>query len=129
MQQNKIIVVDDDVDEIFMLQEIFRAKGIQNALFFSDPEQVLHHLEALTENQLPEVVVSDLKMPKVSGLDLLTRLRADSKYDRIDVIIYSTSGLKHDIEACMQAGAKAYFSKPHLVEEYDTLIDSISVYQ
>jgi CheY-like chemotaxis protein len=69
-------------------------------------------LSRVAEHPDIDVVLLDINMPTMSGLDVLDRLRADGTLDRLKVIIVSTDGHEHEIEKGLAAGAAAYIPKP-----------------
>lgn len=78
-----------------------------------------------SQEQPPQLVVTDLRMPVVTGFDVIKRVRAEAKFREIPVIVLSTSGNADDIEHAMKLGASAYYVKPYSVEEYGDITDKI----
>jgi chemosensory pili system protein ChpA (sensor histidine kinase/response regulator) len=73
-------------------------------------------LQAMEEN-LPDIVLLDIEMPKMDGFEVLEKMRASTKYKAIPVImITSRSGEKHRLRA-VQNGANAYLTKPYLEDD------------
>ena len=74
------------------------------------------------EEELPDIVLLDIEMPKMDGFEVLEKMRASEKLKLIPVImITSRSGEKHRLRA-VQAGANAYLTKPYLEEDLLMLI-------
>jgi two-component system response regulator len=61
---------------------------------------------------LPEVVLLDLKLPKVSGLDVLRHVRADARTQGLPIVVLTSSSEDRDVIACFRAGANSYVRKP-----------------
>lgn len=122
----RIVIVDDDMDEIIFFNEMIR-RNYPNVdiSFLTNPEGFVSYLESLTDGQLPEVIVSDLNMPKVNGLELLKQIKSSSKYCSIPFIIFSTSTNPLDKEKCMRAGAKDFIVKPLTLSQYNLIVDRI----
>lgn len=121
MQVYKIVILDDDLDEVLLLRDCFREKGIEFVKYFIDGEKCMHYLESCIREELPNVIITDLNMPRVSGYDFLKWIKARERYQHIPVVVYSTSNLERYISLCLEMGAKDYFVKPRLVAEYDLL--------
>jgi CheY-like chemotaxis protein len=129
MKPVKIFIVDDDPEELIMMKEVFAAKGIEHATYFNEAEQLLETLKLTPDQQLPDIIVSDLNMPKFSGAELISILRDNSRYDDIPIIIYSTSSFSHDIEHCLKAGAYEFVVKPNVFAGYEKLADRLVLFQ
>ncbi len=126
MQQYKIIILDDDLDEILLLRDCFQRKGVECVKYFTDGAQCMEYLEACTAEELPNVVITDLNMPRITGYDLLKWIKARERYNDIPVVVYSTSNLERYIEICLEMGAREYLVKPKLISEYDHLASRIN---
>ena len=78
-------------------------------------------LEASPEDpprRAPDLVLSDLKMPRLNGDEVLARARADARLRDVPFVVFSSSAEPSDIERCMALGASAYAVKPVGYEEY-----------
>jgi CheY-like chemotaxis protein len=76
----------------------------------------------------PDLVVLDLKMPMVDGLDVLAWLESHPEYRRLPKIILSGSGLETDVEKAYKLGANTYFEKPGTLDEYRELVSHMILY-
>ena len=87
----KILVIEDDIDDIVILHEAFDKKGMAADLFFiQNPETTLTYLESLSDYALPHLIISDLNMPKLDGFELLKLLKDNDRFHPIPVILFST---------------------------------------
>jgi CheY-like chemotaxis protein len=118
MKKYNIIIVENDEDEQLFMKEGFDATGLFNIVAQLRNGDAL--LEWLTENQqnLPDIVLSDLNMPGKNGYDVITDLKNDPAYTHIPVIITSTSSTRTIIEKCLAFGAADYIVKPETFVEY-----------
>jgi two-component system chemotaxis response regulator CheY len=82
-------------------------------------------LEAIARDGEPDLMLVDINMPRMSGLELLGELRDRGAVARIPIIIVSTEGEDHDVERGLQAGARAYLRKPFRQHELCAVIDSV----
>ena len=82
-------------------------------------------LEAIARVGEPDLILVDINMPRMSGLELLGELRGSGAVPRIPVIIVSTEGEEHDVQRGIEAGARAYLRKPFRPDELCALIDSV----
>jgi len=102
-----VLVVEDDPTILQLLEVNFEMEGFV-VLTAEDGEQGL----AVAREALPDVVVSDVMMPKVSGLELVAALKADSATKRIPVILLSAKAQGSDVRTGLEAGADDYVTKP-----------------
>lgn len=60
----------------------------------------------------PRLILMDLNLPYLSGLDVLTKIRADNRFDHVVIVMFSSAATDEDIENCYAAGANSFFVKP-----------------
>ena len=82
-------------------------------------------LAYLREGFEPDLVLLDINLPRMNGLELLTELRASGVVPRVPVIIVSTEGEDHDVARGLEAGARAYLRKPFRADQLWEVIDSV----
>jgi two-component system response regulator len=80
------------------------------------------------ERRYPRIIVLDLKMLKVDGMEVLKRLKENEQTKEIPVVILSSSTLESDMETCYALGVNSFVSKPVKVEEYFDTLKHISSY-
>jgi CheY-like chemotaxis protein len=111
-----VLMVEDDPDALFLLQRALRKTGLGVPLRIAvDGEQALEQLSGRGPAQglaLPCLVLLNLKLPKVSGLEILEWMRDRPRLRRIPVIIISTSGEEEDRRRAIALGARDYHVKP-----------------
>jgi CheY-like chemotaxis protein len=119
----KLIIADDDHDDQILLRETLDDYEYPPEIeMVSDGCQLI---EALQKNPLPDLVLLDLNMPNKSGIECLLELRSSSRYDKLPIVVLSTSKDPHDIEACFNSGANLFFSKPYTFKELKSLMHSV----
>ncbi len=107
-----IILADDDEDDILFFTDAFEELKINTKVHtFKDGEALMDYLN--NEGALmPNVLFLDLNMPKKSGIECLTEIKASQKMSGIAIAIYSTSASEEDIEKTFVLGANMYIKKP-----------------
>jgi two-component system response regulator len=114
---HKILIVDDNPDEaditMRVLSKIPEAVNLQTA---STGEEALEIL--LCGDQLPSVILLDLKMPGMGGINTLRRIRADKRLKEIRVIIVTNSSLEKDREESYAAGADWFLHKAFDMDQF-----------
>ena len=111
MQPRKVLVVDDSKLMHKMYEVMLRQYPLVYAL---DGRQAL---ERLRENADVDLVLLDINMPNMNGLEFLAELRSDAARADLPVIIISTEGREEDTARGLEAGATAYIKKPFHSEE------------
>jgi CheY-like chemotaxis protein len=125
----KILYADDDADDKAWVSEACKAINCSLSIeFVENGKQVLDYLSGLPCSEMPSLIVLDLNMPGLDGRQTLKRLKSDSNYEKIPVIIVTTSSNKVDIEICKRLGASLYLTKPHKHTEWQQLIRQLEPY-
>jgi CheY-like chemotaxis protein len=114
-----ILVAEDNPEDAELLKLALRRVGFHDRIIFvPDGQAAVDYLEGRGEYAdryhypFPQVLISDLKMPRVNGFELLEWLRKDEQCCVIPAILLSGSGLAQDVKAAYKLGANTYFQKP-----------------
>ncbi len=119
----KLIIADDDCDDQVLLQEALEDLEYPPLMqMVSDGCQLI---STLAKEILPDLVLMDLNMPNKNGIECLLEIRSNAKFDKLPIIVLSTSKDPHDIEVCFNSGANLFFSKPYNFKELKTLVHSL----
>src|SRR4051812_38460072 len=110
MLTRKILIIDDDCDDCELLKEKLSGKGITECIIVQSAEEALKILDKL--ESLPDLIILDLHMPKIGGVELLTILKDNERYKNIEVVIYSSSVLNIQKKEALAIGARDYIQKP-----------------
>jgi CheY-like chemotaxis protein len=133
--QFTVLLVEDDLNDIFLVKRAFKAASIQNPL-----QVVTDGLEAINYFRgegkyadrktypLPKLVVMDIKMPRRTGFEVLEWLKHDHLLRRIPIVIVSSSDNPMDINRAYELGANAYMVKPVDYRAVEHLFQSITQY-
>ena len=111
MQPRKVLVVDDSKLMHKMYEVMLRQYPLVYAL---DGRQAL---DRLRDNADVDLVLLDINMPNMNGLEFLAQLRSEAAWSDLSVIIISTEGREEDTSRGIEAGANAYIKKPFHSEE------------
>jgi two-component system response regulator len=118
-RSNIILLVEDNPDDAELTMRAFRKSKILNDLILvRDGVEALDYLfstgsfSGRDPNASPELVLLDLKLPKVDGLEVLRRMRADDRTRRIPVVVLTSSGEEKDIVSSYDLGANSFVRKP-----------------
>ena len=103
-----ILLVDDDVRNVFALTSALEQRGAKVEVGRNGHEA----LKKLDEVAGIDLVLMDVMMPGMDGLEATRRIRADGRFDRLPVIAITAKAMKDDQEQCLAAGANDYLAKP-----------------
>jgi CheY-like chemotaxis protein len=121
-----IIMIEDDEGHARLIEKNIRRAGISNELcHFADGTSALDYLFNHAKGPMhsgPALVLLDLNLPDMSGLDILGKLKGHDKLKRTPVVVLTTTDDKIEIERCYDMGANAYITKP---VNYESFADAI----
>ena len=113
-----ILLGEDDIDDEELLKELFSSVDDSFKLtFINNGRLLIEHLDTLSDNQLPCLLILDYNMPELNGADILEILKTRDRYANIPKIIWSTSGTETYRKKCLDLGAEDYIIKPSRVSE------------
>jgi CheY-like chemotaxis protein len=104
----RILLVDDDVRNIFALTSALEQKGVLVEVGRNGFEAI----EKLDQNPDIDLVLMDVMMPGMDGLEATRHIRADARFARLPIIAITAKAMKDDQEQCLAAGASDYLAKP-----------------
>jgi len=115
----RILLVEDNDDDIALTLRALEKNNLQNEVTIArDGQEALDILFGLGEHAnrtgaaLPEVVLLDLKLPRVDGLEVLRRLRANEQTKLLPVVVLTSSTQERDVVQSYELGANSYVQKP-----------------
>ena len=108
----KILVADDNEMNALALEDYLTAVGY-DLYFAEDGEQALERAEEVG----PDLILMDIQMPKISGVEATRRLRANPRFVDTPILALTALAMPGDRELCLAAGASAYIAKPFLLKD------------
>ena len=130
MTNRSILLVEDNPDdEALTLRALKRNNILNEVTVMRDGAEALDYLFAgSAEITLPGLILLDLKLPKVDGLEVLRRIRADERTQIIPVVILTSSKLEDDVLAGYRGGANAYVRKPVKFSDFAKAINAVGIF-
>ena len=122
MQPRKVLIIDGST----LIHQLFRFTLPDRRLVFA--ADGVEALSRLGENRDVDLIFLDIDVPRMSGLELLARIKADWTLATIPVVIISTEGKEHDVVRGLQAGAAGYVRKPFGSLEVTSLISRLTAF-
>lgn len=125
MDDCKILIIDDDEDEVEILSDAFTQCGVDKVHYVYTAMQAFIYLQDLSSDNLPKLIITDHFLPGINGTEFLKDLKRMEKYSRIPVIILSNLKSERHIEKYRRMGALDYLVKPESYNEYVTVAADI----
>jgi two-component system, response regulator len=130
-----ILLVEDDIDHANLILRVLRKHGVcKEIITVHDGKEALDFLfgrggyASRDAEVLPQVVVLDLKLPKLSGLEVLARIRAEEATKNLPVVMLTTSNEERDILESYELGANSYVRKPVNFQEFSDAVRDLGLY-
>ena len=135
MNEKIILLVEDNPDDEELAMLAFERSRIANRLVVArDGQEALDYLFGTAAGggrdakELPQLVLLDLKLPKVDGLEVLRRLRTDPRTRRIPIVMLTSSREEEDLLASYDLGANSYVRKPVEFARFAEAIQQLQMY-
>ncbi len=133
--QVEILLVEDNVDDAEMTIHAIRKKNFTNKLMHMvDGEEALDFLFGTGKftgrdlNLKPRLILLDLKMPKVNGIQVLEKVKSSEATKKIPVVILTSSKEDPDLNTCYALGANSYIVKPVEFESFVATVSDLGMY-
>lgn len=135
MKKKVVLLVEDNPDDEVLALRAFRKNGITNEVIVArDGAEALDYIFATGQYvgrpycKMPELILLDLNLPKVDGLEVLRRLQADERTRHLPVVVLSSSDEEHDILESYKRGANSYIRKPVDFKEFSKAMYHLGQY-
>jgi two-component system response regulator len=129
--EGPVLLIEDNPDDTLLTVRAFEKCGFANeVLAFSDGEAALAALlpDSGASDLVPAMVLLDVKLPRVGGLEVLRRLRADARTRELPVIMLSTSREQRDIVESYRLGANSFVRKPLSFSQFVSAVHILGTY-
>ena len=135
MNSTEILIIEDNRHDVAMIREAFSEQNIKERIlvlgngaealdYFFSPGGCLQKADCLC----PKFILLDLKLPKVSGLDVLRRLKSDERTKNIPIVVFTSSNEARDRCECYLSGANSYIVKPLDADCFSRYVNDIKTY-
>ena len=122
-----ILLIEDDAIEVMKFNRVLKSMGLNHKVIEAgNGEEALNILK--DKNIVPDIIVLDLNMPKINGIEFLGILKADEVLRYIPAIILSTSNNHRDVMECYRIGIAGYLIKPLKYEDYTDRVKKLIEY-
>ena len=123
-----LLLVEDNEDDRFLtLRALRRVPLVKQTLAAADGVEALAILAGSANGEQPDLVLLDLQLPKLSGQEVLDRLRSSPETSQVPVAILTASDNPLDLDQCLAMGANAYLVKPLDVTQLEEVIQRLGL--
>jgi len=124
-----ILMVEDNAEDAEMIMRVLKKEYPRTPiLHLRDGEEALNHLYDQHLKNLPKIILLDLKMPKVDGLEVIKKLKSDEKRKMVPIVVLTSSQEDCDIIESYKLGVNAYIVKPVDFEKFNVAIQQIGLF-
>jgi CheY-like chemotaxis protein len=125
-----ILLVEDNPVDIDLTRRAFIRQKIGNPVEVArDGEEAVAWIKRWEEGEpRPVVILLDLKLPRVSGLDVLRQLKSHPQFSSIPVVILTTSSEESDVKTAYELGANSYIVKPVDFDKFQSVVQQVELY-
>lgn len=129
----RILLVEDNPSDLKLALHALEAHKLDNPVDVArDGEEALEHLfasrEPGAESELPQLILLDLKLPKMGGLEVLERIKSEPDIRQIPVVVLTSSREEPDIEHAYRLGANSYIVKPVDFNQFCDTVRQLGMY-
>lgn len=125
-----ILLVEDNPLDVELTLRAFKTQNLSNPIKVArDGEEALEQIHHWESGEVPPaVILLDLKLPKVDGIEVLRRIKSHPRFKVIPLIVLTTSKESIDLQRCYELGANSYIVKPVNFEKFTEVIKQIDLY-
>jgi two-component system response regulator len=126
-----ILLVDDSADDVELTKRALRSSDVREPIHVAnDGREAIEQLfgTGVARPALPSLVLLDLKLPGINGVDVLRRIRADPRTRTLPVVILTSSNERIDLQTCYELGANSYVRKPVSFSDFLAAARQIATY-
>jgi len=133
-QENYILLVEDNPDDVELTLLAFKKNNFANEIkVVEDGEEAINFLlgendQSVVKFGYPELILLDLKLPKINGHEVLKEIKSDKRTKRIPVVILTSSQEEEDIVKGYDLGANSYVRKPVDYQDFVSVVNNLGVY-
>ena len=124
-----IVMIEDDEGHARLIEKNIRRAGVANDIVtFANGSQALDYLFSPTPPRRPYLILLDLNLPDMTGVDILSALKSNDNTRRAPVIVLTTTDDRREVEKCYDLGANVYIIKPLNYDSFANAIQQLGLF-
>lgn len=128
MKPTKILLVEDNPADVELSKLALQdAAPNMDIISLSDGQTLLNYLKDTSLSSIA-VVILDLNMPRLGGVDVLEFFQNHTEYKKLPTVVFTSSAYLHDVKKCYELGANAYVKKPIDFMEYSAALQRVATF-
>ena len=123
-----ILLVEDNQDDVFLMQLASKECNVNwNFTIVNNGSSAVELLDDLTSKgkKMPDLILLDVNLPKVNGLEVLKNIKANTHTNQIPTVVFTSSDLMSDMKYCYEHGADLYVRKPNNISDFKKVIEYV----
>ena len=132
LEKMKVLVVEDNPNDVTITKRAMRKSDVKCELHVArDGEEALDALYQkgeFVDTPRPDLILLDINLPKINGLEVLAKVKEDERLRRIPVIVLTISEREEDMVKAYDSGAASYMTKPVDSKDFERLIQTVQDY-
>ena len=128
----EILLVEDNPNDVELTTRALRKHNLANRLHVArDGAEALDYFfgaDGTLKHEKPKVILLDLKLPKVDGIEVLRRIKSDERTKTIPVVVLTSSNQERDLKECYDLGVNSYITKPVEFENFIAAVSELGFY-
>lgn len=121
IEKRRVLAVDDDAELLELVITLLKRVNIETI----GVENAIQAAQALRQPPLPDLLILDLMLPDISGIDFLKQMRSKTIFDSLPVLVLSAMAEPQEIRAALDAGADRYLTKPYLANNLLSVVQEM----
>jgi two-component system, response regulator len=125
----ELLLVEDNPSDEELTLHVLKKYNLANRIHVvRDGAEAIEFLFENTTQDVPKLILLDLKLPKLNGLELLSRIKADERTRKIPVVVLTSSREDRDLFACYELGINSYIVKPVDFQQFTEAVRQLGIY-
>lgn len=129
MEKKRLLLIEDNPDDEVLAQRAFKKSQLPGEMIIArDGAEAFDYVFSLDPEAMPQLILLDIKLPKLNGLEVLEKLKTDERTRQIPVVILTSSREERDMAESYRLGANSYIVKPVNFEEFAEAVKKLGQY-
>jgi chemotaxis family two-component system response regulator Rcp1 len=132
LETMKVLVVEDNPNDVTIIKRAMRKSDVKCELYFArdgaEALDALYQEGEFVDTPRPDLILLDINLPRINGLEVLAKVKEDERLRRIPVIVLTISDHEEDMVKAYDSGAASYMTKPVDSKDFERLIQTVQDY-